>query len=70
MSEEPVYAPTDWRALVGKRVLIHGPHWSREIHERYIDEVSPGGIIKMRSPKTGATWWERPDYLQLIEVLP
>lgn len=61
---------TNWRELVGKRVLVKRPPWT-SINEWIVKEVSPSGeLVKLQSANTSASTWGKCDELTLIEVLP
>lgn len=64
-------APTDWRSLVGNRMLVADRHLS----DRYVDEVvllevSPRGEYLRFCYPNGHETWKRTDEKRLIEVLP
>lgn len=65
----PMDTPTNWRDLVGKRVLVRERR-DRSDSEYRIVEIAPSGLrIKLQSVVTPMARWVDTDRLMLTEVL-
>lgn len=63
---------TNWRDLIGKRILIKQYRWHSDTSECRVVEVSPSGdYLKTRSLVTNYEHWQRVDWQSpiLVEVL-
>ena len=63
--------PTQWKKLVGKRVLLQDTTSTSALVDRDVIAVSKQGNVRLRTVPDGTPYWRRVDspVLILVEVL-
>lgn len=58
----------NWKKYLGKRVLLRAPFSYGMLYEALVEEVSPGGRVKLRWTNKTSIWYNADNY-QVVEEL-